>query len=93
MPWFEALSGWLATSDRSDSDTARFREDGHMAYLSAWLQRQNSGDDSVELLTAELDKFSTFRSSDGTTAYPQILIDAWEEDLTPTSAKKLLYDY
>lgn len=70
-----------------------FRENGFNAYKVAWLESQATQDQSERVLTDQLDRFDTFKKTDGTTDYPEMLLEAWREKLTPASARKLLNSY
>ncbi len=87
-PLIDALFGGPVSDGSED-----FREDGFVAYKLAWLDSQATGDDSDRVLTDQLDRFETFKKTDGTTDYPEILLEAWRERLTPASARKLLTSY
>jgi len=46
-------------------------------------------DSSDRDLRDQLDQFVTFKRSDETSDYPEILLEAWSEGIAPASAPKL----
>lgn len=92
MSWIgaviDAFFGGPVTDGSED-----FREDGFTAYKLAWLDSQATGDQSDRVLTDQLDRFATFKKADGSSDYPDLLLEAWRERLTPNSARKLLTSY
>jgi hypothetical protein len=92
MSWLDALIDAFFGGPVTDG-SEDYRENGFTAYKLAWLDSLATGDVSDQVLTDQLDRFATFKKADGTSDYPEILLEAWREGITPASARKLLTSY